>query len=124
MKTSEEIVKLLTPWKESYLILDKAADALVAVGFEPEAPIIEAAWKTFDALTARLEAELGDEHESLDWFAHENQMGKRGHQAGLFGDLRAIRTLEDLAWLLKVPTPVMDGDHWPRARHAGVGGAA
>lgn len=109
MKTSEEIVKLLTPWKECYLILDKATDALVAVGFEPEAPIIDAAWKTFDALTARLEAELGDEHENLDWFAHENKMGKRGHQAETLMEVRTIRTLEDLAWLLNCSEPVKDG---------------
>ena len=105
VKKSEEIAKLLTPWKECYLALSKAAYALVAVGFEPEAPIIEAAWKVFDALTARLEAELGDEHETLDWFAHENKMGSKGMSAGPSGKMRFIKTLNDLAWLLKVSEP-------------------
>ena len=99
-----EIVKLLTPWKECYFALDKATDALTEVGFEPEAPILDSAWKVFDALTENLERQIGDKSEILDWFAHENKMGIKGMKAGpVKGRQRVIKNLKDLVWLLTLP---------------------
>lgn len=99
-----EIFKLLTPWRDCYLALDKATNALTAVGFEPEAPILDSAWKVFDALTENLEKQIGDKSEILDWFAHENKMGTKGMRAGpVKGRQRAIKTLTDLVWLLTLP---------------------
>lgn len=98
-----EIVKILSPWKVCYLALDKATDALTAVGFEPEAPILDSAWKVFDALTEKLEKQIGDKSDILDWFAHENKMGAKAMNAGPRGRMRAIMTLDDLAWLLTLP---------------------
>ena len=99
-----EIVKLLSPWKECYLALDKATGALTAVGFEPEAPILDSAWKVFDALTENMAKQIGDKSYILDWFAHENKMGGKGMKAGTVkGRHRAIKTLKDLAWFLTLP---------------------
>ena len=105
--TKIEIVKLLTPWEETYKKLDKHFEDLQKVLGEGviESPIFEASWECFELLTAALERELGDSSSTLSWFAFENEMGKRKHVAGLEGRMRPIRSLKDLAWLLRVTTP-------------------
>ena len=49
----------------------------------------------------RLVAELiGDSKDGLEWFVYENECGNKGHQAGIDGDMRHIRTVEDYLWLV------------------------
>lgn len=106
MKSIPELVALLTPWEKVYQDLDKNFEGLQKVlgSGVIDSPMFDAAWRCFDLLTASLERELGDANGTLSWYAHENEMGKRKHVAGLEGRLRPIRSLKDLAWLLRTTT--------------------
>jgi len=65
-------------------------------------PLWDAQWTVFEAYTDTLATLLGDGGGWLDWFANENEMGKRQYEAGPKDKLRPIRTLSDLLWLLEV----------------------
>lgn len=106
MKSIPELVALLTPWEKVYHDLDKNFEDLQKVlgSGVVDSPMFDAAWRCFGLLTDSLAREIGDTKETLDWYAHENEMGKRKHVAGLEGRLRPIRSLKDLAWLLLTTT--------------------
>ena len=49
----------------------------------------------------KLVAELiGGSKDDLEWFVYENKCGNRGYQAGIDGDMRNIRTVENYLWLV------------------------
>ncbi len=67
----------------------------------PEGPITEALWNTQTLLTQAVSRLVDDQLSWLRWYAHENQMGLRGHPAGFGGNKRPIKTLDDLLWLVE-----------------------
>ncbi|MCH9835404.1 hypothetical protein K0U83_07060 [bacterium] len=98
-----EILPILTKWAKVINQANEAADNLNAVGMSPEAPILEALWAATEALTHAVETRLGIASPGwLDWYACENHVGKDGKEAGYGDDLRKIKTLEDLAWLVEM----------------------
>ena len=68
----------------------------------PEGPITSALWLTQDALTLATAELVGDKAEWLTWFAADNEMGTKAMEAGPVGQLRPIKTLEDLLWVIEV----------------------
>lgn len=68
----------------------------------PEGPITSALWLTQDALTKATADLVGDQAEWLTWFIADNEMGAKAMEAGPVGQLRAIKTLEDLLWVIEV----------------------
>lgn len=74
-------------------------DALALCG---EDPITNTVWQLQTDLTRAYAALIDDALESLSWFACENDMGRKGMEAGVAGSLRPIRTVEDLLWLIEV----------------------
>ena len=74
-------------------------DALKLCG---EDPITNTVWQLQTDLTRAYAALLDDAFESLAWFAYENDMGRKGMQAGAAGETRPIRTVDDLLWLIEV----------------------
>lgn len=95
-----KILPILTKWAKVIMQATAAADQLNAVGMQPEAPIIGALWAATDALTAATEREIWTASGWLTWYAWENAMGANALEAGYDGELREIRTLDDLAWLI------------------------
>lgn len=87
--------------------MDKAGehiDALIdTMGLEPEGPTCTAVFALQGALTAATADLVGDSAQWLEWFWSENDMGRRGHEAGPKDARRPIRTAEDLAWLIALP---------------------
>ena len=74
-------------------------DALKLCG---EDPITNTVWQLQTDLTRAYAEILDDAFESLSWYASENDMGRKGMEAGLSDTLRPIRTAEDLLWLIEV----------------------
>lgn len=65
-------------------------------------PVCDTVWGLQSALTAAYAHMLDDTEGWLNWFAYENDYGRKGMKAGLRGDLRPIRGVPDLLWLLEV----------------------
>lgn len=45
---------------------------------------------------------IGDTENGLNWFIYENDCGAKGYEAGIDGDLRPIRTIDDYLWLVNL----------------------
>ena len=98
-----EVMEILTKWAKVITQANDATDKLNAVGMSPEAPILEALWAATEGLTRAVEMRLGIASPGwLDWYATETDMGSKGLEAGYDGDIRPIRTMEDLAWLVEM----------------------
>jgi hypothetical protein len=69
---------------------------------DPENPLCQAVWRTQEVLTDTTSDLLDDGFEWLSWFWLENDMGRKGLEAGNKDEKRPIRTLDDLVWLLEV----------------------
>ena len=102
--TNTQLITALTAWKEqidqSNEMIDKLIEPLM---LSPESPLYSTIWALQGALTKAVAKIVGDNHEWLDWFNAETQMGKRAGEAcpGTGKPTRKIKDLADLAWLIE-----------------------
>jgi len=73
-------------------------DALALCG---EDPITNTVWQLQTDLTRAYAEILNDGFESLAWYAGDNDMGRKGMEARVAGEMRPIRTVDDLLWLIE-----------------------
>jgi hypothetical protein len=96
-------IAILTRWQKAIEEADANIDPVVdMLRLDPENPLCQAVWRTQEALTTTTSDLLDDGFEWLGWYWLENDMGRRGHDAGPKDAVRPIRTLDDLVWLLEV----------------------
>ena len=98
--TKKQKLHALKSWAKVINESNQQIDALHKVTGMCDGPLIEAIWKLQDALTDAVAAQVGDAHETLDWYRNDNGMGAKGYEAGIAGDMRAIKTEADLLWLI------------------------
>jgi hypothetical protein len=93
----------LKSWEAHYRKVEAATQALRdLVGIEYGSQLYEALWDMQSYVAALSEILGDDENYWLDWYMVENDMGRLGLQAGNEAiGTRAIRTLEDLVWLIE-----------------------
>ncbi len=99
--TKQTIAKL-QDWQENHATIAKLMDGVkTCIGLDPSGPMFESVWRLFEAYTAALSAELGDHSKSwLSWYYMENDMGRKGFNAGYDGKTKPIKTLAHLAQLI------------------------
>lgn len=101
--TPAQKLAALKRWADAIDTGSKHCDALdKAMGLSPESKTRAAFYDLMEALTKATAELVGDTMGNLDWYWMENDMGARGHTAGVVGDMREIRTLDDLLWLVEV----------------------
>lgn len=100
--THDEKLMLLEEWLQGHLLLSEQIDRIGSYFDSATGPLFDAAWGVFDGYTGAVSKLIGDAHGWLNWFQHENNMGTKGLEAGFDGDLRAIRSVNDLLWLIEV----------------------
>lgn len=94
---------ILTRWQKAIEEADANFDPVVEIlGLIPESPLIEAFWCTQSVLTDTTSDLLNDGNGWLVWFWLENDMGRKGLEAGTEAEKRPIRTLDDLIWVMEV----------------------
>jgi hypothetical protein len=109
--TRAEKLDLLQDWFNHYTRSDVLCKQIAALfGSMLESKAYETIWQGFDAHTNAVRMLLGDVPTEptdpwLHWFCYENNMGSRGHEAGYHGNLKPIKTLEDLLFLIEGGTP-------------------
>jgi len=69
-------------------------------GGEPESRFVSTIWKVFDTLVNHTSAAIGDEDDWLSWYVFGNDCGRDRMKAGFDVDLRKIKTVRDLIWLI------------------------
>ena len=103
MMAKEQKLAALTRWQQSMEKADSTINPVIdLLQLHPESPVCETVWRLQSALTAAT-ADLvgGDPLDWLGWYAMENEFGRNGLKAGEAADMREIKTLEDLLWLLE-----------------------
>ena len=101
--TRDEKLAYLQAWHDAMTKADATIQPVVdALALCGEDPITNTVWQLQSDLTKAYAAILGDVFQSLSWYAGENDMGRKGMDAGVDGNTRPIRTVEDLLWLLEV----------------------
>lgn len=100
--TTEQIASALHAWQHAIEQADQRMQpAIEALSLPPESPVWLAVQDLQTALTVITAAYVGDRDGWLDWFWTENDMGRKGAEAGPTDDMRPIKTLADLRWLLE-----------------------
>lgn len=104
-------MNLLIEWQAHHLAVTQLMDgARSSIGIDPDGPFFCTVWRLFDGYTAALSVTLGAEFDLqikdhginwLAWFASDNGMGEKAYKAGYDGQHRAIKTLDDLYWLIE-----------------------
>ena len=101
--TPEQKLAALTRWQEAMELADSTIDPVIdLLQLHPESPVCNTVWRLQSALTAATADLVGDCGEWLSWYALENDMGRKGMEAGPAGQLREIRTIGDLLWVMEV----------------------
>lgn len=94
-------LQALQKWIDAMNHADTHFDQLInLMGLHPEGETLTAVYLLQDALTKSTAELVGDKFEWLIWFWTENAMGAQGMKAGPPDDMRPIKTLEDLLWLI------------------------
>ena len=68
---------------------------------DPGCPLYNSIFELLNVAIASTSATVGDKSEWIDWFIHENDCGRRGHEAGYEGQIKPIMTAEDLLDLIE-----------------------
>ncbi len=99
----DEKLAHIQAWHDAMTRADEAIQPVIdALKLCGDDPITNTVWQLQTDLTRAYAALIDDALESLSWFACENDMGRKGMEAGVAGSLRPIRTAEDLLWLIEV----------------------
>jgi hypothetical protein len=99
--TASEIKAAVFRWETCRLGMERMRNAFQEIaGDNMDAPFSVSMDMLFDSYTAAL-SELLDSGDWLQWFWIENGGGSKGLVAGYGSDLRKIRTLNDLCWLIE-----------------------
>jgi hypothetical protein len=97
-----EKLELLKDWQDQYTKIKEVEEKLSEiVCFDFDSPLGEAMGGTFDRYTDTLGKFIGNDAEWLHWYWLENDMGKRGLEAGYGNQLKSIATLEELLNLIE-----------------------
>jgi hypothetical protein len=101
--TKTEKLALLREWSVKMETADILIDPVTnCLGLSVESPIHQAVWTLQDAYTKAVAKLVGDPAEWLSWYAHENDFGRKAYEAGVKGDMRPIKDLDDLLWVMGV----------------------
>lgn len=101
--TDTEKLALLKDWQDQIELSNALIEPINTVmGLSMESPINTAVWGLQVAYTKAVAKLVGDPADWLDWYAAENDFGRKAMEAGPTGNLRPIATLADLVWVMEV----------------------
>jgi hypothetical protein len=90
--TLEQLNKLLKEYKE----LDEACEAARKAGcLEIEGRLQNAIWSSIETVIS-----FFDPQGWIMWYILDNEYGTKGYDAGYKGNMKPIKTTEDLFWVL------------------------
>lgn len=100
---SPEKIALIKEWATQMQAANERIEPVAtALKLPPESPVNEAFHGLQEAYTAAVAKLVGDTEDWLGWFSEENDFGRKAMVAGIEGNKRAIKTVEDLVWVMEV----------------------
>ena len=100
--TRHEKMQALYNWSMAVDAANKLIEPVrSALMLPPESPVNEALDGLIQALTEATAKLVGDKDGWLDWYANENDFGRKGLEAGGALNTKPIKTLDDLLDLIE-----------------------
>lgn len=81
---------------------DKMREATSSMLIAPESPLVAPCDVLQDCLISTLSLLIDDNFDNLSWFIFECDYGRDPKEAGLKGNMKPIRTVDDLRWLIEL----------------------
>jgi hypothetical protein len=81
---------------------DKLEAAIDAVKIDHESLLVTPCDVLQDCLIDALGLLIDNCFDSLEWFIYECDYGRKPKEAGVEGNMRSIKTMEDLRWLMEL----------------------
>ena len=81
---------------------DIVSDATEGLLISPESPLIEPQYKTMQNLITALALIADDYDDSLNWFVHECDFGRKPKEAGCENNMKLIDSHDRLRWLIEL----------------------
>ena len=95
-------IAILTRWQKAIEEADAYFDPVVEMlRLDPENRVCQAVWRTQEVLTATTSDLVDDKEDWLHWYWLDNEMGRKGLEAGSKAEKRPIKTIEDLIWVME-----------------------
>ena len=98
---SGDKLKALRQWERTTLEMDKQLSGFEQLFGFTECPFIDAVYDLQLKYTKAVAKNIGDEWAWLVWYQLDNGMGEKCLAAGYGDEMRKIKTLEDLLWLIE-----------------------
>jgi hypothetical protein len=97
-----QAMHLLKVWKQDHkTAMELMAGLEIGMGrIHPENKVFQTVWYLMDSYTQTLQIAIGDKENWCQWYSAENDMGAKGLEAGYGGNIRPIKNLRDLLWLI------------------------
>ncbi len=100
--TREEKLKLIETVIQQYKECEEVLNDLGKyIGCDPDSLLFKAVYGTLETLIKSTASQIGDDCVLLGWFIYDNGCGKLAHLGGYYGNVRPIRTPEDLVDLIE-----------------------
>ena len=101
--TNSEKLAILTEWQTNMKASESDIEQFIApLECAPESALYAIPWKLMDAYTKAVAQLVGDQAEWLSWHWSDNEWGEKSLEAGPTENMRQIKTLDDLVWLIEV----------------------
>lgn len=99
--TNTDKILLIERLRSRYSYIDEVHKNICLV-FGPvvESPIMDAMWVFFGDMVDIVAEKIGDNGGWLEWFIWEDEWGRKEYDAGYDDDVRPIKTIEDLLWVI------------------------
>lgn len=99
MNKTQKIEKLLETYKDLDAMFD---DIFKVFGIGViDSKIFDTTYKCFDRYKEFVSEAVGDNSDWIGWYIYDNDCGEKELEAGFDHDLRSIKTVEDLVWLIE-----------------------
>lgn len=98
---SGDKLKALQVWEQTTKAVDKQLNGFEQLFGFTESPFIDAIFRMQSEYTDAVAKSVGDASGWLNWYQFDNGMGAKDLKAGIEGDMREIKTIEDLLWLIE-----------------------
>jgi len=81
---------------------DKMGEVVSQLQISHESPIVTPCDKMQDSLISTLSLLVEDYFDNLSWFVFECDYGRAPKEAGLKDNMKTIRTVDDLRWVIEL----------------------
>ena len=100
MKLSDGEKAAIVGVVETIEAINKHVDWMAFIGFDPQSMPV----KNLCALMSSLPGYFldGSTSEWISWFCYDNEFGASGRVAGVDGDMRQIKSIDDLIWAIEL----------------------